>query len=316
MKKKTLKKEILNAINYRLNKWSLRVLVCITLLLTPLQFIFSHGTVTNPPSRVWICFEENPENPDSPACIAGVASHGTQWLYDWPAILQPSVDGNHTQYVMDGNLASGGDPDKYGGMDQVRDDWIATPVAPGPFTVTWTITAPHATLYYDVYITKTNWTPNQPLTWDSLELLVRTGERPLSSSDDIDVILPERTGRHVIYSVWQRSLSPEAFYSTSDVDFGTLSVDDYEESSIGLKQNYPNPFTGTSTIEYNLNQEANVSLKVYNILGQEISTLVNGIQSKGQHKAIVNSENMSNGVYFYVFQSENFKETRRMVIQK
>jgi len=130
------------------------------------------------------------------------------------------ANGMHRQIIPDGQLASAGRPDKYGGLDQVRNDWIATPVTPGPFTVTWTMNAPHETLYFDVYITKESWTPDQPLTWDALELLVRTGPRPSSTRDDIDVILPPRTGKHVIYSIWQRSLSPEAFYSTSDVDFG------------------------------------------------------------------------------------------------
>jgi len=69
---------------------------------------------------------------------------------------------------MDGNLASAGRPDKYGGWDQVRDDWVTTSVTPGPFTVKWSLSTPHATLYYDVYITKADWTPDQPLTWDNL----------------------------------------------------------------------------------------------------------------------------------------------------
>lgn len=58
----------------------------------------------------------------------------------------------HRELIMDGNLASAGRPDKYGGIDQTRDDWVATPVTPEPFTVTWTLSAPHQTLYYDIYI--------------------------------------------------------------------------------------------------------------------------------------------------------------------
>jgi predicted carbohydrate-binding protein with CBM5 and CBM33 domain len=194
-------------------------LIC-TALFTTSQLGFSHGTVTYPPSRIWICYQENPENPDSPACIASVASHGTQPLYDWNAINQANANGNHMQVVPDSNLASGGRPVTYGGMDQVRSDWVTTPVTPGPFTVTWTNSAPHATAYYDVYITKASWTPNQPLTWNNLTLLVRTDPSPAASTVDIPVTLPSRTGHHVIYSVWQRSDSPEAFYSTSDIDFG------------------------------------------------------------------------------------------------
>ena len=191
-------------------------------LMSGMQFAFAHGTVTSPASRVWNCYLENPENPTSAACIAAVASHGSQPLYDWNEINQGNADGNHTAVVPDGNLPSGGRPDKYGGMDQVRTDWVATPVTPGAFTVTWTNSAPHATAYYDVYITNADWTPDQPLTWSSLTLLVRTDPSPAEATVDIPVTLPARTGKHIIYSVWQRSDSPEAFYSTSDVDFGTV----------------------------------------------------------------------------------------------
>ncbi|WP_238528000.1 lytic polysaccharide monooxygenase [Aquimarina agarivorans] len=189
------------------------------------QLVFAHGTVTSPPSRVWICFQENPESPDSPACEAAIMGYGTQAFYDWSEVARMDAGGMHRLILPDGNLASAGRPDKYGGLDQVRDDWVTTQVSPGPFTVTWTNSAPHQTLYYDVYITKADWTPDQPLTWDSLERLVRTDPRPAAATDNIDVVLPQRSGKHIIFSVWQRSLTPEAFYSTSDVDFGANALE-------------------------------------------------------------------------------------------
>jgi len=194
--------------------------VCAAAFLIISEPVFSHGTVTYPASRVWNCFQEGPESPSSATCIAAVASHGTQPLYDWNEINQPDANGQHTLYVMDGNLASGGRPDKYGGLDQVSSDWVTTALTPGPDIVTWTNSAPHASLYYQVYITKSSWTPDQPLTWASLDLLVETLPSPPELTVDIPVIWPSRTGKHVVYSVWQRSDSPEAFYSASDVDFG------------------------------------------------------------------------------------------------
>ncbi|WP_255452706.1 lytic polysaccharide monooxygenase [Aquimarina sp. RZ0] len=220
MNSHTKKNQFLNGITLHLKGWSMQLLVCIVLVLAPIQSIFTHGTVTSPPSRVWICFQEDPQSPDSPACAAAIVGWGTQAFYDWNEVARMDANGMHMDIIMDGNLASAGRPDKYGGLDQVRDDWVSTPVTPGPFTITWTNTAPHETLYYDVYITKADWTPDQPLTWDSLERLVRTEPRAASATDNIDIILPARTGKHVIYSVWQRSLTEEAFYSTSDVDFG------------------------------------------------------------------------------------------------
>lgn len=295
-----------------------RALFSIIILLTSVEII-SHGTVTNPPSRIWNCYQENPENPKSKPCIDAVANYGTQPLYDWASILQPNADNNHRGIIKDDNLASGGNPLKYGGMDQITEDWVATPVKPGPYTITWTITAPHDTLYYEVYITKANWTPNQPLTWDSLELLKRTGAMPPSSEDTIDVILPERTGKHVIYSIWQRSTSPEAFYSTSDIDFGnSLSIDEFDNEGFSavLEQNTPNPFTENTSIKYSLKTKSLLSIKVYSINGVEISTLVEGSQNQGEHEIIFNSNNLSNGVYFYTFRIGNYMETRRMVIDR
>ncbi|WP_051335930.1 lytic polysaccharide monooxygenase [Aquimarina latercula] len=220
MKKTNSKTKTLGWMISYLRKWSTSLLLCVAFIFPSLQTIFPHGTVTSPPSRVWICFQENPESPDSPACIDAVAMYGTQALYDWNEVARMDANGMHQAIIADGNLASAGRPDKYGGLDQVRDDWVTTPVTPGPFTVTWTNSAPHQTLYYRVYITKASWTPDQPLTWDNLELLVETEPREASATDNIDVVLPARTGKHVIYSIWQRSLTEEAFYSTSDVDFG------------------------------------------------------------------------------------------------
>lgn len=193
------------------------------------KYVCAHGTVTYPPSRVWVCHEENPENPDSPACINLVDQYGTQLLYDWNAIRQPFANGNHTDVVPNGQLASGGDPDKYGGLDETRSDWVKTPVSPGPLTVTWTNSAKHVTEYYRVYITNEDWTPDQPLRWDNITLLVETPFSLAENVVDIPVVLPERTGHHVIYSVWQRADSPEAFYSASDVDFGDSGMDDDDD---------------------------------------------------------------------------------------
>jgi predicted carbohydrate-binding protein with CBM5 and CBM33 domain len=313
-----LKSVTLHLLNFFFKKYSRLLLISSIFLSSLVQFMYAHGTVTYPPSRIYNCYQENPENPNSPPCIAAVLTHGTQPLYDWMEINQPNANGNHMQFVPDNTLASGGRPDKYGGMDQVRSDWVATAVSPGPFTITWTNTAPHATKYYQVYITKEDWTPEQPLTWDNLDLLVQTSPGPAESSVDIPITLPNRTGKHVLYSVWQRSDSPEAFYSTSDIDFGggTTPINQVKGSSEGftLMQNYPNPFTGSSFIEYYLPESVFVSLKVYNLNGQEVETLVNKYQSSGVYQISFSSENKSSGIYFYVLNVGSFIETKRMIL--
>ncbi|MFK7904107.1 MAG: lytic polysaccharide monooxygenase [Chitinophagales bacterium] len=310
---------IFNFLYFIVNRCHWKHWACTLILITTSPFTFAHGTVTSPPSRIWNCYQENPESPDSPPCIAAVASHGTQALYDWNEINQGNANGDHMQFVPNGNLASGGRPDKYGGMDQVRFDWVSTPVSPGPFTVTWTNSAVHATDYYDVYITNEDWTPNQPLTWENLTLLVRTAPSPAENTVDISVVLPIRTGKHVIYSIWQRSDSPEAFYSTSDIDFGigTTSIELDENRFVDfILEPSPNPFNLTSKIEYKLSKGEIVNLKIYDIYGREVSTLVNSFQASGEYEVVFNGENLSSGVYLYVFEVGDFRKTDRMVLQK
>ena len=315
-----VKRTRFGSFDFLLNEHRWAQLICGILLITVTQSAFAHGSVTYPPSRIFNCYQENPENPNSPPCIDAVASYGAQPLYDWMEINQGEANGNHLQFVRDGNLASGGRPEKYGGMDQVRSDWVATSVSPGPFTVTWTNTAPHATAYYRVYITNADWTPDQPLTWDNLTLLVQTPPSTAGGTVDIPVTLPSRTGKHVIYSIWQRSDSPEAFYSASDVDFGTgtTSVEHRENPllNVALKQNYPNPFYPASTIGYTLHRSMFVTLKVYDVAGREVAILVNGLQTPGEHEAWFDGEGLSSGIYTYHLQAGDVVETKCMVLQR
>lgn len=181
------------------------------------QLASAHGTITSPESRIWNCKEQG-QNPSSAACAAAIAESGTQQIYDWNGIRQGAADGQHETVVPDGQLCSGGDPGTFGGMDLARTDWEATPVA-GSQTFTWYNSAPHKSLYYRYYITKSSYDPSQPLTWDDLEYLMETDPKPGETYPSHTVSLPNRSGKHVVYAVWQRSDSPEAFYACVDVVF-------------------------------------------------------------------------------------------------
>ncbi len=93
-------------------------------------------------------------------------------------------------------------------------------------------------------------------------------------------------------------------------------------SSFFLYQNYPNPFNPTTSIKYcipvcNSSESWNpVIMKIYNILGKEIATLVNEKQSPGTYEVKFDARNLPSGVYFYKLQSENFIEVKRMVLIK
>ena len=98
-------------------------------------------------------------------------------------------------------------------------------------------------------------------------------------------------------------------YDAVEVDFETV-----EEYSIA--QNYPNPFNPGTEINYNLAKSGNVTLKVYNILGSEVATLVNGFIEAGKHSVMFNAKDFTSGVYFYTIKADNFTATRKMILIK
>jgi hypothetical protein len=87
-------------------------------------------------------------------------------------------------------------------------------------------------------------------------------------------------------------------------------------ASFELSQNFPNPFNPTTTIRYGLPTQSHVTMKVYNLLGQEVATLVDGLEEKGYKTVEFNAGNLSSGVYFYRIQAEGFNEVRKLTIIK
>ncbi|MFI6845800.1 lytic polysaccharide monooxygenase [Kitasatospora sp. NBC_00085] len=186
----------------------------------------AHGTMTGPVSRVAACYAEGPETPKSQICKDLVAMSGTQPLYDWNEVNIANADGHHQALIPDGKLCSA-NRDKYKALDLPRADWPATPVSSGRLDLKFRVTAPHLGTQ-TVYITKQSWDPTQPLKWSDLDpapvAVVPTSRTAADGYYSYSGTLPQRTGRQLLYMVWQRSDSPEAFYSCSDVDFGKAAA--------------------------------------------------------------------------------------------
>ncbi len=87
-------------------------------------------------------------------------------------------------------------------------------------------------------------------------------------------------------------------------------------SSFELKQNYPNPFNPTTTIEFDIPTSSFVSLKVFNLIGQEVATLVNNELSQGNHKVEWKPDNLSSGLYFYKLETKGYVETKKLILLK
>ncbi|MCL4512257.1 MAG: T9SS type A sorting domain-containing protein [Bacteroidetes bacterium] len=83
-----------------------------------------------------------------------------------------------------------------------------------------------------------------------------------------------------------------------------------------LDQNYPNPFNPTTVISYQLSAVSNVTLRVYNVLGQEVTTLVNERQNPGSYTVTFNASNLPSGVYFYRLRAGSYVSVKKLVVLK
>ncbi|MGX1567734.1 lytic polysaccharide monooxygenase [Streptomyces sp. NPDC055506] len=181
----------------------------------------AHGAPTDPLSRVVACSPEGGDRAGSAACRAAVAANGAPFTA-WDNLRLANVNGRDRQVVPDGKLCSGGLPE-YRGLDLARADWPSTRVKPGAaLTMRYVSTIPH-TGTFRMYLTKPGYDPAGPLSWSDLP------EKPFAEVTDpaltdgayrLEATLPsDRTGRHVLYTVWQNSSTPDTYYSCSDVVF-------------------------------------------------------------------------------------------------
>ena len=85
-------------------------------------------------------------------------------------------------------------------------------------------------------------------------------------------------------------------------------------SDFSLEQNYPNPFNPSTTINFTIPKSSFVTLKLYDVLGNEVMTLVNSQKSAGNYDVTVNASNLPSGIYFYQLQTNSFTQTKKMVL--
>jgi hypothetical protein len=117
------------------------------------------------------------------------------------------------------------------------------------------------------------------------------------------------------------AISLSRIFEFSKVPINDVSDSIYFPSSVKLNGNYPNPFNPTTTINYSLKENSKVELKIYNIKGQLIKTLVNEFKPAGEHSVIWNGTDdsgkpVSSGIYFYKLKAGDFQKVKKMVFLK
>jgi predicted carbohydrate-binding protein with CBM5 and CBM33 domain len=182
---------------------------------------YAHGAPDGPVSRALACGPEADRYGQSPACRAALAQGGGAAFAAWDNLRLPNVNGRDRQVVPDGKLCSAGLP-LYRVLDLPRADWPATPVAAGaPFTFTYRETIPH-TGTFRMYVTRDGYLPTRPLTWADLDAKpFLTAANPVLRNGVYTMrgVLPSKSGRHLIYTIWQNTSTPDTYYSCSDVVF-------------------------------------------------------------------------------------------------
>lgn len=197
----------------------------------------AHGAIQVPGSRTWFCYQDgrNPQTgavePKNAACAAAVAQSGVSSLYNWFAVLRSDGAGRVNGFIPDGQLCSGGTggPYNFTGFNLARNDWPTTHLTAGAsIQLKYNNWAKHPGTFY-LYITKDGYNPSKPLAWSDLEPTPfdQVTNPPANGGPGTDDghyywtgrLPANKTGKHLIYSVWSRSDSTETFYGCSDVVF-------------------------------------------------------------------------------------------------
>jgi predicted carbohydrate-binding protein with CBM5 and CBM33 domain len=184
----------------------------------------AHGAPVTPISRSAACGGNGTKTGAAACAAARKATGGRLGAYD--NVRLADVNGKDRSRVPDGELCSAGIA-LYKGLDLARGDFPGTDVKSGQrLSVSYRGTIPHQGSFR-LYLTRAGYDPANELTWDDLgaEPLADIKDPPLTDGAyRMKVTLPKRTGRHLLYVVWETSSTPDTYYSCSDLDFPAPAV--------------------------------------------------------------------------------------------
>ena len=134
----------------------------------------------------------------------------------------------------------------------------------------------------------------------------------ISAPDSIYILALSNIGNNLLWGVGQPGMVLKYFKPPSDMRNSYKSI----PRQFILSQNYPNPFNASTNIAYSIDSKQHVLLRVFNVLGKEISTLVNEEKPAGAYIVVYDASRLSSGIYFYQLQAGDFSETKKMILMR
>ncbi len=105
-------------------------------------------------------------------------------------------------------------------------------------------------------------------------------------------------------------------FKSGNISIGIIPGSSETVTSYSLSQNYPNPFNPVTTIKFQIPENTFATLKIYDVAGKEISTIVNENLSRGEYEYLWNANSFPSGIYFYRLETESYTQTRKMILVK
>ncbi|HMU41764.1 MAG TPA: T9SS type A sorting domain-containing protein [Ignavibacteriaceae bacterium] len=126
----------------------------------------------------------------------------------------------------------------------------------------------------------------------------------------------QNDGKILVTGYSFNGVDQDLFILRINPDGNILPVPQVDSTLTNLSQNYPNPFTTKTLIPLNLHETSYVTLKVYNALGEEVSSLIDEVKIAGNYKVLFDRSNLSSGIYLYQLITKNYSQAKKMLIIK
>jgi len=124
------------------------------------------------------------------------------------------------------------------------------------------------------------------------------------------------TGPNATVQIPMNGVVVEAAIWDTIAPIGIINLSNRIPQQYALHQNYPNPFNPTTKVKFDLPKSGQVKLTLYDVLGNEVAVLLNGVQNAGYFEAEINASSYASGIYFYVLKAGDFTETKKMILIK